>query len=328
MFHRLFICYIVLSAIASGTALGEIPVRYILARQIVMADTSPSQYLPSSVDLARAFQAKFKAAFAGQVISLDDPNQSISPDERVIIIIPKITIARLTDELKAGSVHNFNALVVGDVSAIDPWTDANLYSGTRMFSTNFEIGNSALLHMDSESRGSFRVSIDKWLDETIDQMRSNFAPFVLDSATVALPEKAKQFKGGIWPFGSERGVRAGQTVTGGAGHYAKVTGVFQKYSVITDTSDPSRAMPAGEHYSLTLVEKPTDRPEPRISLSWLGRVPSAPEGDSVQVPSSSALVSLFDNYLSKGGGFKGLPPDLDNPKAFEHLRSLWQEVSD
>ncbi len=292
-----------------------------------MADHAPSEYLPESKELDQTFRARFKAAFPNQVLDLDNPDQMISPDEPVIVIIPTITFARLTDELKAGSVHNFNALVVGDVSAIDPWTNANLYSGTRLFSSYFEIGESAISDKDAAARTNFRVSVDKWLDATIDQMKSNLAPFVLDAATLAIPEKAKQFKGGIWPFGGERGVKVGQTLSGGPGRYAKVVASSQKYSVITDLSDPLRTIPAGEHYSLTLVDKPTDRPEPSIELSWLGSPPSAAAREGTEVLSSDAMVSLFDNYLSKGGGMKILPPTIDNPRVKEQLAKVAQDIS-
>jgi hypothetical protein len=311
----------------SGTLHAEIPVRFILARQVILADRLPSPYLPEANELDLAFKSKFEAAFPHQVLNLDSSNQMISPDERVIVIVPTINFARLTDELKAGDVHNFSALVVGSVSAIDPWTDANLYSGTRLFSSNFEIGETAISHKDAAAKDNFKISVDKWLDATIDQVKSNLAPFVLDAPTLAIPEKAKQFKGGIWPFGSERGVKVGQTLNEGPGHYAKVVASFQKYSLITDTSNPLRTIPADERYSLTLVDKPTDRPEPSIELSWLGNPPSAAAGDQTEVLSSGAMASLFDNYLSKGGGVKILPPAVDNPQTKEQLNKLAQEIS-
>lgn len=306
---------------------AQAPVRFVLARQVIMADRTPSPYLPAEEELESAFKIKFEAAFPHQVLSLDNPGQMISPDDHVIVIIPTITFARLTDELKAGSVHNFNALVVGDVSAIDPWTDANLYSGTRLFSADFEIGNSAISDKDAAARDNFKIAVDKWLDATIDQIRSNLSPFALDAATLAIPDKAKQFDGGIWPFGSERGVKIGQTLNGGPGHYAKVVASFPKYSVISDVSNPIGSIPAGERYSLTLVDKPTDRPEPSIELSWLGEAPSAAGGEGTEVLSSAAMVSLFDNYLSKGGGMKILPPPIDNPTVKEQLTKLAQEIS-
>jgi len=327
MLRRFLLCCFIAEMALCCAVHAEIPVRFILARQVILADRSPSSYIPEENEMAQAFRNKFTAAFPGQVMNLDNPDQMISPEERVIVIIPTINVARLTDELKAGSVHNFSTLIVGDVSAIDPWTDANLYSGTRMFSSIFQIGNREISSLDATARASFKAAVDKWLDATIDQMRTNLSPFVLDGATLAIPAKTKQFKGGIWPFGAQRGVKVGQTLNGGPGHYAKIVAAFPNYSLITDTSLPSRTIPSGEQYSLTLVDKPTERPEPRVELSWLGSEPSAPEGDAVPVLSSVALVNLFDNYLSKGGGFKVLPRKADSPKVIEQKTKLAQEIS-
>ena len=42
---------------------------------------------------------------------------------------------------------------------------------------------------------------------------------------------------------------------------------------------------------------------------------------------NDALLGLFDNYLSKGGGIKILPPPIENPEAQKQLRAIAQEIS-
>ena len=54
--------------------------------------------------------------------------------------------------VQAGSVHSFDTIVVGDVSALDPWTGANLYSATRMVSGKVQLGQSALSDADAKMR--------------------------------------------------------------------------------------------------------------------------------------------------------------------------------
>jgi hypothetical protein len=327
MLHRIVVFNIIVTLGFCCAARAEIPVRFVLASQVIIADQSPSPYMQRDSELTKTFKAKFEAAFTNQVLSLDNPDQMISSNERIIVIVPTITIARMTDDLIAGTIHNYNAIVVGDVSAIDPWTDANLYSGTRMVERSFKIGESEISHVNATATDAFRAALDRWQDATIEQMRINLAPFVLDSTTLSIPEKEKHFKGGIWTFGSQRGVYIGQILNGGPGHYAKVFATFPHYSEIQDISNPSRTIPAGERYTLTLVDKPTERPEPSVELSWLGSPPSSPDGGSVQVLSSHAMVDLFDNYFSQGGGIKILPPKIDNPQVEEQLTKLSQELS-
>ena len=315
-------------ALALATSVSaQIPVKYVLARQVVLADPSPSPSLQVESALAEAFRTKFEAAFPRQVLRLDTPEQMISPDERVIVIVPTITAARLSDELKAGSIHSFEAVVVGDVSALDPWTDANLFSGTRMVSTGFDLGTSALAQLDSKAREAFWSSANHWLDAAIEQLKANLAPFVLDGPTLAPPQDAKRFTGGIWPFGGQKGVRVGQTLNGGPGRFAKVIAVFPKFSTIQDAVNPARAIPAGESYTLTLVDKPTERPEPAVSLVWVGPPPSAPEGMDIPFLSSDAFLGLFNNYLSKGGGVRILPPGRLNKSTKGQLIKIAQDLS-
>jgi hypothetical protein len=302
-------------------------VKFVLSRQIVVTDPSPSPYLQVDATLAQAFRTKFEAAFPGQVLNLDTPDQMISPNDRVIVVVPTLAAVRMADEVKAGSIHNMEAFVVGDISAVDPWTDANLFSATRMVSTNFLLGQSEISGLDAKAREAFWNSANRWLDATVEQLRTKLSPFVLDGVTLSPPDKAKKFRGGIWPFGALRGLKVGQTLNGGPGKYAKVTAVFPKFCLVEDVADPGRVLPAGERYTLTLVDKPTERPEPSVALSWVGGPPSAPEGMDVAVLSSEALVGLFDNYLSKGGGLKILPPKITNPRAKEQLNKLAQEVS-
>ena len=54
--------------------------------------------------------------------------------------------------VQAGSVHSFDTIVVGDVSALDPWTGTNLYSATRMVSGKVQLGQSALADADAKVR--------------------------------------------------------------------------------------------------------------------------------------------------------------------------------
>ena len=59
------------------------------------------------------------------------------------------------------------------------------------------------------------------------------------------------------------------TLNGGGGRFARVTAAFPKFSLLEDSADPSRAHGPGEQYSITLVDKSTERPEPSVQLVWL-----------------------------------------------------------
>ena len=275
-------------------------VAFVLSRSVIVSDPIPDSNLPAPADRDALFRKKLETAYSGQILQLG-PNTMISPDQRVLLLVPSITAARTTHQVKAGSIHNFESVIVGDVSAVDPWSGTILYSATRMVFGEISLGQSKINEASTEVPNAFRVTYDRWLDACIEQMKRDLEPFDLTADTLAAPEKARNSPGGIWPFGSERGVRQGATLMSPNGQLAEVTSVYPKFSAIRDIASFSRAIPAGETYSLTVVERPSSRPEPRVALSWLGLPLISPSSSGGQSISSDAALSLFANYLTRSG---------------------------
>ena len=151
-------------------AYAQIPVRYVLAERVLLADPAPDPRFDIQAPAHGDFRARFNSAFPGQVLDLG-PDRMISPDERVIVILPRITAVRTAHMVQAGSVHSFDAIIVGDISALDPWTGANLYSATRMISGKVQLGQSALFDADAKIREAFRDAYGRWITASLDEMR-------------------------------------------------------------------------------------------------------------------------------------------------------------
>jgi hypothetical protein len=309
----------------SAGACAEMPVRYVLAQGVLLTDSAPDPRFDVQ-STARDFRSHFESAFPGQTLEIG-PDRMISPDERVIVILPRLTAVRTAHMVQAGSVHSFDTIVVGDVSALDPWTGANLYSATRMVSGKVQLGQSALSDVDAKIREGFRDAYSRWITVSLEEMRQKLAPFVLDTGTVAVPEQSRKSPGGIWPYGSARGLRSGATLSGADGHFARVTHVAARFSAIEDVADPKRQIEPGERYRLTVVQKPADRPEPQVALSWLGPPLLAPEETQIRMLDPDALLGLFSDYVSKSGGLKLLPLDLASEAARGEVRNLKERVA-
>lgn len=312
--------------LVSVAAHAEMPVWYVLAERVVLTDPAPDPRFDGQLAEGGEFRSRFESAFPGRVLDIG-PERTISPDERVIVILPRITAVRTAHMVQAGSVHSFDAILVGDVSALDPWTGASLYTATRMISAKFQLGQSALADIETKLRDGFRDAYKRWIAVSIEEMRQKLAPFVLDSGTVAMPEQARKSPGGIWPFGSMRGLRPGTTLSGTDGHFGRVTHVAARFSAIEDPADPKRQIAPGERYTLTVVEKPTARPEPRVALSWIGPPLTMPENSQMRVLDPDALLGLFGDYISKSGGLKLLPPDLGGTAVRGEIQRLKEQVS-
>lgn len=302
---------------------AQAPVRLTLAPELLVGDTAADPRLPAQPKLREAFEKKAAEAFPGQLMRLS-ADDMISPDERVLVLVPTLRAARLTREVTAGVIDRYEAVVVGDLSLLDPWTNANLFSATRMVAVGVDLGRSQAARREELLGQAFEAAVARWIEVCVGQLKSQAAPFVLDGGTLASP--AAGLRGGIWPFGRERGVKRGTTLRG-QGHFAKVTEVASKYALIQDVADPGRKLPAGERYTLTVVDKPSERSEPTVALAWRGEAPRPPQGSNLRTLDADGFLGLLGNYLSQAGGLRLLPGDLRRPAARAQLQRLHDHIA-
>lgn len=300
--------------------------RFILVNQVLVSDDGPDRRFHTGPALTTQFQSAVSQEFPGRVIQLG-PDRLLSPDEPAVILLPRITAARVSQEVAAGSIHRFAASIVGDVSALDPWTGSALFSATRMVSAEVVLGQSKLEAADEDLDHAFGAAYGQWTAACLSELHARLAPFVLRAGTLALPDGARNFPGGAWPFGLERGVKAGLFLAGEAGHGARVAAVFNGYSAIEDAADTSRAIPAGETFSVTQVRQPTERPEPRVALAWIGPAPSSPENLPVKPLTVDAFTDLLGDYLGKSSSVRILPAEVHDPGVKDKLFELTADVS-
>jgi hypothetical protein len=278
--------------------------------------------MPTPAALQAAFEQRASAAFPGRIMRLG-PDDMIAPDERVLVLVPTITAARVTREVTAGVIDKYEAVIVGDLSVLDPWTNANLFSATRMVAATVELGRSGAGKRDDLIRQAFDAACSRWVEVCLAQLKDKASPFVLDAPTLAVSALPK---GGVWPFGRDRGVKKGATLKG-QGHYARVLEVEPRYAIIQDVADPSRRIGAGERYSLTVVDKPSERPEPTVALKWRGSAPKLPEGVTAPSLETDAFLGLMSNYVSQAGGLRLLPTELGGERAKAGLLRLHDHIA-
>jgi hypothetical protein len=151
--------------------------------------------------------------------------------------------------------------------------------------------------------------------------------FRLTGPAVRVPAEFAKAAGGAWPFGLEHGLRTGSTLSGASGHVARVTAAFDRYSEIVDAADGARPIPFGETYSVTVTRKPTERREPRVSISWLGTAPDVPAGSSADPLSIDAATCIFLDYLSKNSSVRLLPPAIEDTVEQSKFDEAIHEVS-
>jgi len=313
-----------LFALHAASAAGASDTRFVLVSQFLVSDSNPDPHFVAS-QVASRFRTAFTAAFPNQILQLG-PERLLSPDEAAVVIVPRITAARVSHEVAGGAIHNFEASIAGSVSAVDPWSGTVLYAATRMVSARVKLGSSALGATDADLGAAFQGAFDEWMRACFSELNSKLAVFVLRGATLPVPEDSKKAAGGAWPFGLERGIRPGLVLTGAAHRAARVACAFDHYSAIVDAADAGRAVGAGETYSVTIAQQPAARREPRVSMAWLGPAPSVQGMTAAPLP-VDASVTIFADYLSKNSSLRLLPAPIHEATEQQKFDEMMRDVS-
>lgn len=311
-------------AVCGSAAPGAPDTRFVLVSQFLFSEGHPDAHFGATDGLGDRFRNAFRAHFPGRVLELS-ATRLLSPAEHAVVIIPRLTSVRVSRQVAGGAKYIFEANVSGSVSAVDPWSGATLFAATRLVSGEVDLDKSKIGLADSALTVAFEKAFNEWMQVCFAQLDNKLSLFELAAPTLTVPPAAAKSPGGAWPFGAERGVRRGQLLMG-AHSPARVTAAFDGYSQITDASDEKRVIPAGEPYSLTVVDNASDRQEPRVSVEWAGPPPDVP-GNIAFPPSIDATVALFVDYLSKSSALRVLPPSLNDPGERDKFLQMTQEVS-
>src|SRR5690348_10357832 len=108
-----FIRVVALAVPAVVACRAEMNVRFIVAPEVVVADSAPDVHFRADAAVMTEFRSRLEAYYPGQTIRLG-PDRMLSADERALIIVPTITVARVAHDVRAGSIHRYEAVVVAD----------------------------------------------------------------------------------------------------------------------------------------------------------------------------------------------------------------------
>ena len=313
-FRLLWVFTMALGLLAQGVE-GNPSVKFLLVDQVLVADPAAALEPELGAQILKQLQDRFKAHFPGQC--RDFEGGQMDPGDRVVLVLPVLNGVRVVETVKAGSIHVFEAVVVGSLNVIDPWTDATLYSATRMLKTVVELGESRLEQKEARLREAFRDAGIQWATVCVQEIKDRCQPFVLSGPLLDPPPGLKT--GGVWPFGARRGVR-GIPISRSRRTSFQLQTILPGYSIIQTTLPTKELLPAGEIVELTVVERPAERGERLVSLKGvdlsLKRVPQAltAQDASAFLP-RDILLSIAREYLTKGQALRILPVTLPEEAA-------------
>ena len=272
--------------------------------------------------LADELETAVRAAYPGRAERLDRAG-ALAPSERAVVLVPRLGAERVSHDVVAGSIHVFDATVVGDVSAFDPWTDTLLYAATRCVSARVEVGASRLAEADEAIRRAFKEAQAAWVKSVVAQLAKDLQPYVLVAETVAPPD-GEALAGGVWPLGALRGVASGAVAVSEGGGRARVEMTAPRFALLRDVGDEDRAIPAGERWRLVVVSQPTERREPLVDVRWMPGAPRRPADEAID---PDGALDIFEDYLSKDGNLRLLPQAPHDEEAARQWRSVVDAVA-
>ena len=299
--------------------------RYILAPAILQADPHPNPLGPDPRALAKEFAAAFNRSIPG--LRPLSEQAMLDPNDPTILVVPRLTTVRLSVESTAGTLDRYEATLVGDVAMIDPWSNARLFTATRMVVGVAEMSRNHSETLEQDLRTAFAKAAQEWTRQCIEQIRSQAHPFTLKAAVLPAQSGVKLKGGGLWPFGSLRGVSKGRLLMGEHGKRARVREIAERFAVLEDPADPGRTLKPDESYQLVVVEgdNQAERTEPRMALRWVGQGPDGPDGATRQAIPTLGWLGLSASYLSKDGRFRLLPL---TGEASATAQAQWQSLTE
>lgn len=310
-----------MSASVPGTAATEV----ILAPRAAITDQVPDARFDASAVVGE-LRRELGPGSGFTLISLG-PDRLLSLDDRAVLIVPVITSARTSREVKADSIVEVVAHVSGGLWVLDPWTNAALYTTTRLVSAPIQVTKEDRSQENELIRGAFSRALARWTADCLAQLRENVSPFVVDGLSGTVPRGAEK-TGGVWLRGTAHGVRPGMVARSEDGSLARVEAAAEKFSSLRDLSDGNARIPAGKRFRAIAVRNPGDRPEPIVVLQWLGKPLESNEvvGGAMAL-SSASVVDIVQNYAARGGGLRVVPASAGGLAGSGEFRELSDLVS-
>ena len=309
-------------ACGSGFAADDAGAVRLLVSPVVVAAPRLDPRAGAPQALADEMETAVRAAYPGRAERLDRAG-ALAPSERAVVLVPRLGAERVSHDVVAGSIHVFDATVVGDVSAFDPWTETLLYAATRCVSARVEVGASRLAEADEAIRRAFKEAQASWVKSVVAQLAKDLQPYVLVAETVAPPE-GEALQGGVWPLGALRGVARGALAVSEDGRRARVEMTAPRFALLRDVGDEDRAIPAGERWRLVVVAQPTERREPLVEVRWMPGAPRRPADAAID---ADGALDIFEDYLSKDGNPRLLPQAPHDEDAARQWRSVVDAVA-
>jgi len=289
--------FILLAILVSATALAAQDYSYILSPTLIDSNAGNAELPPRCVEQVRANVGQGIAAALGSRLTKLSSTHLLNEDDRVLILIPSITLVRDFKEIIVGSITRHNLVVMGQLQVVDPWSNFTIASIPRLVEASTDVGFSESGQEDALVSNACNQMAQRWTKDVSSQA---LGMGITSTGRVDLSPYLKAFQrkaGGLLLAGGDQRLAGGTVFRSAAGEYFKILDAQPSFSLVELASDPSTRVQKPDSAVIKIKDRQAEKPVVVIDASGLADLLNALEPAARM--DKNQLSELFGGYLAR-----------------------------
>ena len=286
-----------LAIVFSATIVAAQDYSYILSPTVI--DGSAGKELPAGcVERVRTEVGEGITAALGPRLTTLSADRILKEDDRVLELIPTITIVRDFKEIIVGSIARHNLVVMGHLQVVDPWSNFTIASIPRLVEASTDVGFAESGREDTLVADACQQASRQW---AIDVSGRAVGMGIASTGRVEISPLTKSFQrkaGGLLLAGSNQQMAEGNVFRSTAGEYFKILDAQPTYSIIELLSNPSAKVQKADSAVIKVKDNRNgQKPLIAINADDLSDLLNALDPEARM--DKSQLSGIFGGYLAR-----------------------------
>jgi hypothetical protein len=286
-----------LAVVFSATIVAAQDYSYILSPTVI--DGNAGKELPAGcVERVRTEVGEGITAALGPRLTTLSADRLLKEDDRVLELIPTITIVRDFKEIIVGSITRHNLVVTGHLQVVDPWSNFTIASIPRLVEASTDVGFAESGREDTLVADACQQASRQW---AIDVSGRAVGMGIASTGRVEISPLTKSFQrkaGGVLLAGSNQQLAEGNVFRSTAGEYFKILDAQPTYSIIELLSNPSAKVQKADSAVIKVKDNRNgQKPLIAIDADDLSDLLNALDPEARM--DKSQLSGIFGGYLAR-----------------------------
>lgn len=289
---------LLLAVVFSATIAGAQDYSYILSPTVIDDNAGNAELPAQCVEQVRAeVEAGIATALGPRLTSLS-VDRLLKEDDRVLVLIPTISVVRDFKEIIVGSITRHNLVVIGHLQIVDPWSNFTIASIPRLVEASTDVGFAESEQEDALVADACRQMSLQWAKDVSGRAVGMGIATTGRVEVSPLPKSFQRKAGGLLLAGSNQQLAEGNVFRSTSGEYFKILDTQPTYSIIELLSNPSAKVQKSDSAVIKVKDnRHGQKPLVAIDASGLSDLLNALEPEARM--DKSQLSALFGGYLAR-----------------------------